>query len=68
MAIQTIIQNYMGVKCKCKHCGYEWYARTVVKPRCCAAQCTRQWYWDEDPDKIPAYQPRPRKSKRKRAA
>jgi len=53
------LQDYSGVKLTCKHCGHQWISRSVHRPLCCAAQCSRQWYWYLDPDRTPA--PRPRK-------
>lgn len=56
--------NYTGVKCTCRHCGHTWISRVSHRPLCCAAQCSRQWYWWMDPKDTPE----PRKSaKRKKS-
>jgi hypothetical protein len=62
------IEDYTGVKCVCKHCGHEWTSRVSHRPLCCAAQCSRQWYWYMDPKDAPKPRDRDRRKKSKKAA
>lgn len=61
-------QNYLGITCTCLHCGHTWVSRVAHRPLCCAAQCSRQWYWYMDPKDAPAPRKRSKRKKLKRAA
>lgn len=58
--IKKPIEPFIDGECHCLRCGYDWTAKSGVKPKVCT-RC-KSYVWDKDPQDVGGFGPSAKKS------